>query len=202
MTDASVALYNTTVTETHTNSPNRYTETRHATPGNACTHFLKFDMTCDEYDQLKARAAGLCELCQTPERKTTRGSLVIDHFEGGGVWFVRGLVCDRCNSVMSRHDRANEWGPASLPWADQARAYHLNAWGKPSAEDLAKADEYIQARKPFSVRNLPRRLSGRHESQVARVRLDRGPKQIARSLRKHLTTEQIGRLIELLRAEE
>lgn len=204
MTVASVALYNTTVTETQTSSPSRRTETRHATPGNACTHFLKFGMTCDEYDQLKARAASRCELCQTPEEKTTRGSLVIDHFEGGGIWFVRGLLCDRCNAVMSRHDRTATWGPSSLPWAEKAREYHLNAFGEPSPEDFERAEDCIQARTPYAVRDriLPKPISRARRARVPRVRLDHGPKHIAREIRSHLTAEQIGRLIDLLRAEE
>lgn len=147
-------------------APNRHTETRHATPGNTCNHFQKYGLTCDEYDQLRARSEGRCEICQTPEPKTVRGALVIDHFAGGGAWFVRGLLCDKCNSVMSRHDRAVTWGPASLPWAEKARAYHLNAFGKPSAEEFLLAQEYIDRRKPFSIRDVPRPARARRKRRA------------------------------------
>lgn len=138
------------------NGPSRHTENRHTEPGKICHHFFTYNLTCDEYDQLRARANGHCEICKTPERETTRGLLVIDHFQGGGVAFVRGLLCDKCNAVMARHDRAMVWGPATLPWAEQARAYHLNAWALPSAEEFRRAEQYIQSRRPFTVRGLPR----------------------------------------------
>ncbi|WP_381801039.1 endonuclease domain-containing protein [Streptomyces niveus] len=179
----------------------RYTENRHATPGNTCTHYLNYDLTCDQYDEMRRRADGRCEICQTPERQTTRGALVIDHFHGGGAWFVRGLLCDRCNSVMSRHDRAVVWGPASLPFREMANRYHLNAFGRPTPEEFQKAADYIAARKPFDVRNVPR-LSQPVRRKAPRVRLDHGPKNIARALRSYLSPEQIARLIELLSEEE
>jgi hypothetical protein len=183
-----------------TDSPatlNRHTETRHATPGNTCNHFQKYGLTCDEYDQLRARSEGRCELCRTPEVKTVRGALVIDHFEGGGVFFVRGLLCDRCNSVMSRHDRTAEWGPSSLPWESKAREYHLRAFGCPNPEEFALAEAYIAARKPYAVKDrvLPKPT---RRTKVPYIRLDRSVPQIASKLRRHLDGEQLTKLIELL----
>ncbi|GES27846.1 endonuclease domain-containing protein [Streptomyces angustmyceticus] len=177
--------------------PNRRTQNRHATPGNACTHFMKYGMTCDEYDRLRLRAAGRCELCKTPEKKTVRGSLVIDHFEGGGVFFVRGLLCDKCNAVMSRHDRTTTWGPSSLPWVEQAQTYHRNAFGAPSAEELQLAEECIRSRKPYAVRDriMPKPPPS---PRVPHIRLDREIPAIAEKLRVNLTSEQVGQLIELL----
>lgn len=176
--------------------PNRRTETRHAAPGNTCNHFQKYGMTCDDIDMLLARAAGRCELCQTPQEETQRGALVIDHFEGDGLFFVRGLICDRCNSVMARHDRSAAWGPASLPWADKARTYHLAAFEQPTPEQFEQADRYIASRRTYQVRDrayipvAPRR--------TVVVRLDRSMTEAADKLRRHLTDRQRTRLIELL----
>lgn len=177
--------------------PSRHTETRHATPGNTCTHFLNYRLTCDKYDEMRARAGGHCEICQTPEEDTPRGSLVIDHFQGEGLFFVRGLICDKCNSVMSRHDRTAAWGPTSLPFADRARQYHLNAFSRPTPEDFARADDIIARRKPFNVAArtpLPRG----DKAKAIKVRLDQGMAHVARRLRRDLSAKQIARLIELL----
>lgn len=177
-------------------TPNRRTETRHATPGNACNHFQKYGMTCDDFDRLLARAAGRCELCETPEGETRRGGLVIDHFEGGGLFFVRGLICDRCNSVMSRHDRSAAWGPSSLPWADRARSYHLAAFEQPTAEEFEQADRYIAARRTYGVKD--RLYVPVAQPRTLVVRLDRSMTEAADKLHRHLTDRQRARLVELL----
>jgi hypothetical protein len=180
--------------------PNRRTETRHATPGNSCNHFLKYEMSCDDFDRLQARAAGRCELCETPEVETVRGALVIDHFQGDGLFFVRGLICDRCNSVMSRHDRNVEWGPSSLPWAERARAYHLAAFERPTQQEFEQADRYIASRRPYKVKDRPSVPVARPEALL--VRLDRSMTDAARKLRLHLTDKQRARLAELLSRPE
>jgi len=179
-------------------APSRHTEKRHATPGNTCNHYVSYNLTCDQYDEMRRRAQERCEICETPEAETTRGALVVDHFDGGGAWFVRGLLCDRCNSVMSRYDRAVVWGPASLPYAERAHEYHLNAFGQ-----LRKAAEYIASRKPFDIRNVPRpaRSLPPKRARAPRVHLGHGPKQIARALLRHLSQKQLDRLIELLTEE-
>jgi hypothetical protein len=177
-------------------TPNRRTETRHATPGNACNHYLKYDMTCADFDRLRARADGRCELCDTPEEKTRRGALVIDHFQGAGLFFVRGLVCDRCNSVMSRHDRTAAWGPSSLPWADKAQAYHLSAFERPTPEEFEQAQQYIDSRRPYVVKD--RVLPKVKRPKVPYIRMDRPVKEIATKLRRHLDAEEMAQLIDLL----
>jgi recombination endonuclease VII len=175
--------------------PSRRTETRHATPGNVCNHFLKYDMSCDDFDRLRARANGHCELCEAPESDTPRGALVIDHFQGDGLFFVRGLICDRCNSVMSRHDRTAAWGPASLPWREKARAYHLAAFARPTAEEFSRADQYIASRRPYKVKDRDLVVA---RPQTLQVRLDRSVTEIAKKLRRHLSDKQRARLVELL----
>ncbi|MGJ3559001.1 endonuclease domain-containing protein [Streptomyces sp. INA 01156] len=100
-------------------------------PDLRCAHVL-YRLTCDEYEAMRDRAQDRCELCGIPDHETPRGQLVIDHFEAQRVaFFVRGLLCDRCNSVMQRHDGSAPWGPASRPFAEKARAYHLNAFSQP-----------------------------------------------------------------------
>lgn len=153
-------------------------------------------MTCDDYDRLCRRANGRCELCQTPEAKTVRGALVIDHFQARNLFFVRGLLCDRCNSVMSRHDRTATWGPSSLPFKEKARAYHLAAFGEPTPEEFAQAEQAIQSRKPYAVKD--RILPHVVRPKVAYVRMDRPLPEIAKKLRRHLNDAQVAQLVELL----
>lgn len=153
-------------------------------------------MTCADFDRLLARAAGRCELCGTPEKETPRGSLVIDHFEGAGLFFVRGLICDRCNSVMSRHDRSAAWGPSSLPWADKARAYHLAAFQQPTSEEFERADQYIASRRTYHVKDRAYIPVAPRKAIV--IRTDRSMTDAANKLRRHLTDRQRARLIELL----
>lgn len=63
-----------------------------------CTH-RAYGMSCDQFDALRLRAAGSCELCITPTAK-----LHIDHDHDRGWWAVRGLVCPKCNAHMRRVD--------------------------------------------------------------------------------------------------
>lgn len=55
--------------------PTRQTETRHHAEGKTCFHFMGYGLTCDEYDALRARAAGHCEICGIAEGDTPRGAL-------------------------------------------------------------------------------------------------------------------------------
>lgn len=108
-------------------SPSRLTENRHTTSGNTCHHFQRYGLTCNEYDNLRARAAGRCEICKRAETEVPGGRLLIDHSHTPDNPIVRGLLCARCNAVMACHDGTKKWGPSTLPFAERARAYHLNA---------------------------------------------------------------------------
>lgn len=121
-------LYNSEVTVT---TPSRYTETRHSESGKTCHHFARFKLTCDDYDRLRARAAGCCELCGIPEGETPRGALIIDHFQDRNDFYVRGLICDKCNAVMSCYDGNKVWGE-NRKWAGRAAAYAANSFQSPS----------------------------------------------------------------------
>lgn len=62
----------------------------------------------------------------------TRGKrLVIDHFMGLPASYVRGLVCDPCNAVMSCHDGNKNWGPVTSRWREEAVRYAANSWHSP-----------------------------------------------------------------------
>ncbi|MFD3978348.1 endonuclease domain-containing protein [Streptomyces griseus] len=136
-------------------APSRRLDYGHARrSGSKCTHLLGYRLTCDQYEAMRDRAQGRCEICDRLDRETPRRELVIDHFTGGrgtGVWFVRGLLCDRCNSVMQRHDGTAPWGPSARPFVMRARSYHLNAFGRPDAEMLRRADEVITRRQAKHV---------------------------------------------------
>lgn len=96
-----------------------------------CHHRAEHLLTCDEYDALRARSQGCCEICRTPEPETTRGLLIIDHYEDTTTWYVRGLVCDPCNQVMSCYDGRKPWG-ANRVWEAKAAEYASRAFQHPS----------------------------------------------------------------------
>ncbi|MET7795714.1 endonuclease domain-containing protein [Streptomyces decoyicus] len=113
--------------------PSRKSQTRHSSTGKTCHHFDYHRMTCDEYDALRARARGCCEICGTPEGRTGGKRLVVDHFEGRGIRFVRGLLCDSCNAVMSCVDGRKRWG-ANRRWEEKALEYQAASWQQPAPE--------------------------------------------------------------------
>lgn len=171
-------LYNSKVTAT---IPSRYTETRHSESGKTCHHFARFNLTCDDYDRLRARSAGCCELCGTPEVETPRGALIIDHFQNRDDFYVRGLICDKCNAVMSCHDGNKVWG-ANRRWADKAASYAANSFQPPSRPVLPQA-------KPVAPRTRSRRM----------LRLPLGDVEaIADALRRNLDRDQLAALSTLL----
>lgn len=164
-----------------------------------CTHALSYGLTCDDYDSLRERAKDRCEICRRSGPETPRGELVIDHFhsEGQGLFFVRGLLCDRCNSVMQRHDGVSPWGPKSRPFAERARKYHLNAFGRPSAEVLARADVAIQRRAEHRRSRLSACPSAVRPDALAAPAAS-GLEVIARKLREELSPAQLSQLAVLL----
>jgi hypothetical protein len=87
---------------------------------------------------------------------------VIDHFDGKGVRFVRGLLCDRCNALMARHDGTAPWGPSTEHRKDEARSYHLTAFDEPTDDEFERADAVIAER----VRALAGRCAPRVRKPV------------------------------------
>lgn len=142
-----VSLYNSGVRET----PAQKQSIWHAEAPKICAHYDVYRLDCDEFERLYARSGGCCEICKTPEADTPRGKLVIEHYHWRDVWFVRGLVCDKCNRLMACHDRALPWGPATRPRAASAFEFHRNAWGA-TPELLEQAARGIAERKPSTNR--------------------------------------------------
>lgn len=161
-------------------------------PSGACLHATVYGLTCAQYEEMRDRARDCCELCSTPGPRTARGALVIDHFEGVGVRFVRGLLCDRCNALMARHDGTAPWGPSTQARAEAARRYHLAAYGRPTAEELSRADAVIEER--------TRALAARFQPYTPRQprAVDPELQAIAQDLRSRLTGPELFQLAALL----
>jgi hypothetical protein len=134
-------------------TPSRTTETRHHPEGKTCHHFQYHGLTCDEYDELHARADGHCEICGTPEAETGGRRLVVDHFQDWATRarFIRGLICDKCNVVMSCVDGHKRWG-ANREWKERAHAYQANSWQQPTPEQWLSIKGY-QARRNAQIGN-------------------------------------------------
>lgn len=186
----------------------RRTETRHHAKGLTCHHFACHRLTCDEYDRLQARAAGLCELCRTPQSETGGQRLVIDHFWDAGtqVRFVRGLLCDRCNSVLACLDERKAWGAANRHWEDKAREYEARSFQQPTAEAWGLVSEVRKARRAHRERMRPAGGgppalvdSAGHPDTSVRICLDR-PTEAAAVLRAAMTDEQLAVLVSALQA--
>lgn len=160
-------------------------------PSGTCLHAYSYGLTCAQYEAMRDRAGDCCELCRTPGLETPRRALVIDHFDGKGVRFVRGLLCDRCNALMARHDGTAPWGPSTEHRQDEARTYHRAAFGKPTAEELDRADEVIAER----VRSLAARFEPTVREPVTE---DAELRDAVRDIRTRFTPVQVSQLIGLL----
>jgi hypothetical protein len=127
------------------------TQTRHVKPGSVCTHWLGHRVTCDEYDDMSARAAGHCEICRKPATEEWGHQLVVDHFDGPGLNIVRGLLCRRCNSVMACMDGNKNWGVPTWSLRDRALIYLANSWDTPTLEQwpalIAEVERRLLRRK-------------------------------------------------------
>lgn len=88
-------------------------------PERRCHHKYYY-LSCADFDEMYDHANGCCEICKTPEADTKRGKLVIDHDPAYGFYAVRGLLCDRCNSLM-RYCDAGRYDP-------RAYTYRVNSW--------------------------------------------------------------------------
>lgn len=68
--------------------------------GQPCKTHTLYRMDCAEFDALRLRAAGCCEICGIPAEETPAKSLVIDHDHRYGMGAVRGMLCNRCNTKL------------------------------------------------------------------------------------------------------
>ncbi len=78
---------------------------------------FKYGITREDYQRLHDAQGGLCAICQRPN---IRRRLALDHNHTTNE--IRGLLCDPCNSAMSRLD--------AIPgWAQKAEAYAAGGTG-------------------------------------------------------------------------
>jgi hypothetical protein len=98
--------------------------------GKVCSHYARYGISCDEYDDLRMRAAGCCEICGANEQDVPRKKLFVDHYEDDETIHIRGLLCTRCNWVMAAWDGNRSWGE-SIRWKDAAGRYAANSWEQP-----------------------------------------------------------------------
>lgn len=108
-------------------------------PHHDTCHHRIYHLSCEEMDALYKYARGACQICDTPEADTKRGRLVIDHLGYYGAHMVRGLLCDKCNSLMSRVDRG---APAA---GKGVLEYMLNSW---CARKLNPRGDHLRYRYP------------------------------------------------------
>lgn len=129
----------------------------HNSPGMICHHWAVHRLTCADYEDLRAFAGGKCGICNTPEAKTRRGFLVVDHFHGkNGASFIRGMLCDWCNqSVMLCIDGLKAWNPVNRQFEAAAREYERHSWEQPSDEAVRQ----LAAREEMPRKTSPRRVA-------------------------------------------
>lgn len=92
----------------------------HAAPGKKCHHLHQHGLSCVEYEHYRDRANGHCEMCGISEELVYRQLLQIDHCHTTGR--IRGLLCSKCNTVMTCYDGDKTWG-ANRKWEPQAARY-------------------------------------------------------------------------------
>ena len=143
----------------------RQAQNRHSASGNPCHHFVYHRLTCDQYDELLARAGGHCEMCGTAESETGGQRLVVDHFQSGQsrIRVIRGMVCDACNSAMSCLDGNKRWGPRRGVLEPQARAYQAQVLRDLPLAELA-AIERIQKQRQMRIARPPQQKSSKEKT--------------------------------------
>lgn len=84
-----------------------------------CATHRKYQLTCDQYEDLVTECRNRCQLCGFPASAMPQKRLYIDH-DYRGTWAVRGLLCIRCNSALG--DPRITAKPAGM------EEYLANAW--------------------------------------------------------------------------
>lgn len=85
---------------------------KHDPHAGLCKTHRHYAMDCATFDALWTRAAGRCEICREPPRRT----LHIDHDSHVGHWGVRGLLCTRCNTTLHRMPPSRTAAYLADPW--------------------------------------------------------------------------------------
>lgn len=77
-----------------------------------------YGLNCDEYVEVVEYTGNRCQLCSVPAQAMFHGKLHIDHDGRLGMWAIRGLLCNHCNSLMQEGYAPPQGGDAYLtdPW--------------------------------------------------------------------------------------
>lgn len=126
-----------------------------------CATHRNHRLDCAAFDQLRARAEGRCEQCGTPEADTSRGLLFIDHDArrevAGHGNFVRGLLCNGCNSRLGQVDGFRRFVQGAPVWVQRPptpaeQAYLARPfWQEPVQVEAERRRLALQARVPELV---------------------------------------------------
>lgn len=170
----------------------------HNRPDLVCHHRVIYGLTCDQYEDMRARAAGVCPVCKIDEKDTPRGWLVIDHFHGSyyvpGSAFIRGLICDWCNqSVMQAHDGLKPWGKTNRQYREAAAEYERNSWQEPSEAALR-----VMAARTEMLPKRAKRTFDRSRVNAISIPSRQGVPAMAERLLAYLTPQEVGELAALL----
>lgn len=157
-----------------------------------------YGLTCEQYEDMRERAAGRCPICKVAEKDTPRGFLVIDHFHGHrsvpGSAFIRGLICDWCNqSVMQAHDGLKAWGKTNRQYRQAAAEYERNSWQEPS-----EAARRIMAARTEKLPRKPLRKFDRSRVNAIPIPSRQGVPAMAERLLAYLTPQEADELAALL----
>jgi hypothetical protein len=91
-------------------------------PHDTCYTHRIYYLSCEEYLDLWEFAQGQCQICGIAPEDTPRGKLCIDHHGPYGFGMVRGLLCDKCNTLMRYVD------DGTAKWSPAVHDYRVNAW--------------------------------------------------------------------------
>ena len=96
-----------------------------------CQHLANHGIGCDEYAEIVVWAGVRCQICGIHGAETARGELVLDHLASKPAdpvpHCIRGMICDKCNSLMARVDGRMPWGTDRTN-EEAALRYAANAW--------------------------------------------------------------------------
>ena len=84
-----------------------------------CAH-RHYWLTCEEFDAMAKAQGHACKLCGDATKP-----LVVDHDHALGIWAVRGLICQFCNSLLAQVD-AGRWESSARVAQYLAEAWHLS----------------------------------------------------------------------------
>lgn len=153
--------------------------------GRCLTH-QHYDLDCDDFERLRARAADRCEMpgCGAAGPDTKSGILYIDHHGPlGPDARVRGLLCCRCNTAIGRAE-SRPGSRFCRPATVAELAYLTRAfWREPESVAVQERKDAERERRRMLVKELakpPHRrtiLAGMSDDDAIGRALDEGVRQ-------------------------